>query len=69
MERPVPCRDIKKENERKALLVADLLLKTDLTQKEILEETGYKDRHTISRINKHEIYQDLLSEYPIPIRK
>lgn len=69
VERPIPCRDIKKENERKALLVADLLLKTNLTQKEILKETGYKDRHTISRINKHEIYQDLLSEYPIPIRK
>ena len=69
VERPIPCRDTQRENKRKALLVADLLLKTNLTQKEILKETGYKDRHTVSRINKHEIYQDLLSKYPIPIRK
>ena len=51
------------------LAVADLLLNTKLTQKEILKETGYKDRHTISRINNHEIYQELLSKYPTPIRK
>lgn len=69
VERPVPCRDTKKENGAKALAVADLLLNTKLTQKEILKETGYKDRHTISRINNHEIYQELLSKYPTPIRK
>lgn len=69
IERPIPCRDVKKINENKALLVADLLLNTNLTQSEILKETGYKDRHTISRINNHEIYTDLLKNYPNPIRK
>lgn len=69
IERPIPCRNTRKQNEEKALLVADLLLNTTLTQKEILEEVGYKDRHTISRINNHEIYKELLSNYPTPIRK
>ena len=69
VERPIPCRNTKKQNEEKALLVADLLLNTTLTQKEILEEVGYKDRHTVSRINNHEIYKELLSNYPTPIRK
>ena len=69
VERPIPCRNTKKQNEEKALLVADLLLNTKLTQKEILKEVGYKDRHTVSRINNHEIYKELLSNYPIPIRK
>ena len=69
VERPIPCRNTKKQNEAKALLVADLLLNTTLTQKEILKEVGYKDRHTVSRINNHEIYKELLSKYPTPIRK
>ena len=69
MERPIPCRDVKKINEQKALLVADLLLNTDMSQSEILKETNYKDRHTIQRINQHKIYQKLLENYPNPIRK
>ena len=69
VERPIPCRDTRKQNEDKALLVANLLLNTILTQKEILKEAGYKDRHTVSRINNHKIYKELLLEYPTPIRK
>lgn len=69
VERPIPCRDVKKINEQKALLVADLLLNTDMSQSEILKETNYKDRHTIQRINQHKIYQKLLENYPNPIRK
>lgn len=68
VDRPIPCRDIKKQNEQKALLVADLLLKTNLSQPEILKETGYKDRHTVQRINNHQIYTELLKNYPNPIR-
>lgn len=68
VERPIPCRDVKKINEQKALLVAELLSTTNLSQSEILAETGYKDRHTIQRINHHLIYQDLLKDFPNPIR-
>lgn len=50
-------------------MVADLLLNTDMSQSEILTETGYKDRHTVQRINQHLIYKDLLKNYPNPIRK
>lgn len=50
-------------------MVAELLLNTTLSQVEILEETGYKDRHTVQRINNHLIYKDLLVNYPNPIRK
>lgn len=69
VERPVPCRNVKKNNEERALMVADLLKNTKLSQSEILKETGYKDRHTVSRINNHQIYQELLKDYPNPIRK
>lgn len=69
VERPIPCRNIKKQNEKRALMVAELLLNTTLSQVEILEETGYKDRHTVQRINNHLIYKDLLVNYPNPIRK
>lgn len=69
VERPIPCRDIKKENERRALMVADLLLNTKMSQSEILKATGYKDRHTVQRINLHQIYKELLKDYPIPIRR
>lgn len=68
VERPIPCRDTKRDNERRALVVADLLLNTKLSQSEIMEITKYKDRHTIQRINNHKIYIDLLKEYPNPIR-
>ena len=68
VERPVPCRDYKKENEQKALIVADLLLNTKMSNQEIMDASGYKDRHTISRINQHQIYADLLKKYPNPIR-
>lgn len=50
-------------------MVAELLLNTSLNQREIMQEVGYKDRHTIARINNHQIYQDLLKNYPNPIRK
>lgn len=69
VERPVPCRDVKKINEQRALMVANLLKNTNLNQQEILKETGYKDRHTVARINNHQIYQELLKDYPNPIRK
>lgn len=69
VQRPIPCRNSKKDNEQKALMVADLLLNTDMSQSEILTETGYKDRHTVQRINQHLIYKDLLKNYPNPIRK
>ena len=69
VQRPIPCRNRKKDNEQKALIVADLLLNTDMSQSEILTETGYKDRHTVQRINQHLIYKDLLKNYPNPIRK
>ena len=69
VERPIPCRDVKKINEQKALMVADLLKNTNLSQREILNETGYKDRHTVARINNHQIYQELLKDYPNPIRR
>lgn len=68
VERPIPCRNIKKDNERRALMVANLLLNTKMSQPEILKETGYKDRHTIQRINNHLIYTELLKDYPNPIR-
>ena len=68
VQRPIPCRDTRKQNEQKALLVADLLLNTSFSQVEILKLTGYKDRHTIQKINKHQIYTDLLKFYPNPIR-
>ena len=69
VERPIPCRNVKKINEQRALMVADLLKNTNLNQQEILKETGYKDRHTVARINHHQIYQELLKDYPNPIRK
>ena len=69
VERPIPCRNVKKINEQRALMVADLLKNTNLNQQEILKETGYKDRHTVARINNHQIYQELLKDYPNPIRK
>lgn len=65
IQRPIPCRTFK----NKALEVAELLATTTLTQKEIMELTGYKDRHTIQRINQHIIYKDLLKDYPNPIRQ
>ena len=49
-------------------MVANLLLNTKMSQPEILKETGYKDRHTIQRINNHLIYTELLKDYPNPIR-
>lgn len=64
--RPIPCR--KKTNNLKVLQVATLLQTTKKTYKEIMDITGYKDRHTIQRINQHLIYQDLLKDYPNPIR-
>lgn len=67
--RPVPCRNIRLSNQQKALAVADLLMTTDMSINEIASTVGYKDRHTISRINQHVIYKDLLKEYPNPIRK
>lgn len=69
IERPIPCRDTKRQNEKRALMVANLLLNTSLSQSEILKETGYKDRHTVQKINQHLIYTDLLKQYPNPIRK
>lgn len=50
-------------------MVAELLLNTNMSQSQILRETGYKDRHTVQRINNHLIYVDLLKNYPNPIRK
>lgn len=50
-------------------MVANLLLNTNMSQSEILQCSGYKDRHTITRINQHKIYKDLLIDYPNPIRQ
>lgn len=69
ISRPIPCRDRKKANENKALVVANLLWTTNMSVNDIAQTAGYKDRHTISRINQHLIYQDLLKDYPNPIRK
>ena len=69
VQRPIPCRDRKKELEQRVLLVADLLQNTKLSYSEILIESGYKDRHSIAKINTHSIYTELLKDYPNPIRQ
>ena len=61
--------DLAKKNDLKPIFGLDLNIESYNFSFIILNETGYKDRHTVARINNHQIYQELLKDYPNPIRK
>lgn len=65
--RPIPCRNIKKEQETRALQIADKLLNSKLSMTAIAKEFN-TDRHIVSNINYHKTFKNLLVNFPNPIR-
>lgn len=69
IERPIPCRDTKTKNLKRVDQVIWMLQNTNNGIKEIAQICGFKDRHSVQRINQHLIYKDYLKDLPNPIRQ